>query len=513
MNTTDQAVETSGAFRKWMLLASVTLATTIYSMTVLIVSVVLPQMQGTLSATPDQISWVMTFNILATAVVTPMTGWLTGRFGWRNVMLNGVLGFAISTVLCGQADSLQSLVIYRILQGGFGAPLVPLAQAVLLDSFERRQHGLVTSIFGMGVVVGPIIGPVFGGYLSELLNWRWAFYMIVPFAVAGYAGLYVFLRDGGRAHGVRFDWTGFMALSAAIACLQLMLDRGERQDWFESPEIIIEAAFGIFAFYIFLMHSLTSRAPMLDLRQLLDRNYALGLIIVLIYGMLNFTPMVMLPPMLKDIAGYPESVIGMLLSCRGAGAMIGFFLAVWVGKLDPRLGMTVGFGLLVWSGWYMMTFDMNVTSFDVGLTSAVQGLAVGILWVPLTIATFATIDKSKLAETMSVFHLLRNVGSSIFISLSVTILVRTSGINYARMTEFISPFNELLGYPENNASFDISGVRGLAAISIELDRQADMIGFLNAFGAFTFASALALPLVLLVRMPGKTERGAVARKK
>ena len=504
MTTIAQSVETPGAFRKWMLLVSVTLATTIYSMTVLIVSVVLPQMQGTLSATPDQISWVMTFNILATAVVTPVTGWLTSRFGWRKVMLTGVFGFCVATVLCGQADSLEALVFYRILQGGLGAPLVPLAQAVLLDSFERRQHGLVTSIFGMGVVVGPIIGPVFGGYLSELLNWRWAFYMIVPFGAAGFAGLWFFLRDGGREPGLKFDWTGFIALAFAISCLQLLLDRAERLDWFESSEIIVVASLGCFAFYIFIIHSLTSRSPLLELRLLKDRNYALGLIIVLIYGMLNFTPMVMLPPMLKGIAGYPESVIGMLLSARGAGALIGFFLAVWVGKLDPRIGMLVGFGLLVSSGWHMMTFDMNVTSFDVGITSAVQGFAVGILWVPLTIATFATLDNSKLAETMSVFHLLRNVGSSIFISLSVTILVRTSGINYARFTEFISPFNKLLGFTENNASFDISGLGGLAAISVELGRQADMIGFLNAFGAFTFASALALPLVLLVRMPRKS---------
>ena len=497
----ENASEAPGAFRRWMLLASVTMATTLYGMTVLIVSVVLPQMQGTLSATPDQISWVMTFNILATAVVTPLTGWLTAQFGWRQVMLNGVLGFLVATMLCGQADTLESLIVYRVLQGGFGAPLVPLSQTILLDTFPRRQHGLVTSIFGMGVVVGPIIGPIYGGYLSELYNWRWAFFMIVPLGVVGYLGLWAFLTDGGRKSQTSFDWTGFLTLSAAIACLQLVLDRAERLDWFESTEIIIEAAFGGLAFYVFIVYSLTARNPLLNFRHLLNRNYALGLVIVFIYGMLNFTPMVMLPPMLKGLAGYPESVIGMLLGARGAGAMLGFFLAMWVGKLDPRIGMSIGFVMLAWSGWYMMGFDTNVTGFDVALTSAVQGLAVGLLWVPLTIATFASIESRHLAETMSVFHLLRNIGSSIFIALSVTILVRTSSMNYARLTEFISPFNRLLEFPENLRSLDIGDVSGLAAISIELDRQADMIGFLNAFGAFTLASLLAIPLVLLARKP------------
>ena len=505
MTIADDTEQTPNAFRRWMLLTSVVLATTLYSMTVLIVSVVLPQMQGTLSATPDQISWVMTFNILATAVVTPMTGWLTARFGWRKVMLNGVLGFIVSSLLCGQASSLESLVAYRILQGGFGAPLVPLAQAVIRDTFPRRQHGLVTSIYGMGVVVGPIIGPILGGYLSELYNWRFAFYMLAPVGAMAYVGLWVFVNDGGRNEKVRFDWTGFLALSAAICCLQLILDRAERLDWFESSEVILEAAFGAFAFYTFVIYSLIARQPLLNPRHLLDRNYALGLLIVFIYGMLNFTPMVMLPPMLKDLGGYPESVIGTLLGGRGAGAVVGFFLAMWIGKLDPRIGLTLGFSLLAWSGWYMMGFDMNVTQFDVALTSIVQGLAVGILWVPLTIATFATIDPRYLAETMSVFHLLRNIGSSIFISMSVTILIRTSNMNYARFTEFISPFNHLLDYPRNPNTFDISDISGLAAISVELDKQADMIGFLNAFGAFTLASLIAIPLVLLVRKPAKTE--------
>ena len=487
--------------RRWIILATVVSATTLYAMNILIVSVVLPQMQGSLSATPDQIAWVLTFNILATAVVTPMTGWLTGRFGWRNVMLWGMIGFTIATVFCGLAGSLEALVLWRILQGGFGAPIVPLAQAVILDTFPRRQHAVVTSIFGMGVVVGPIVGPIYGGYLAELYNWRWAFFMLVPIGVVSIAAIWAFLHEGGRQRGVRLDWTGFLALSVALVALQLVLDRGERLDWFESVEIILEAGLGLAAFWVYLTHSVTADKPFLDLKLLRDRNYALGLIIVTVYGMLNFTPMVMLPPMLKDLGGYPESIIGTLLGFRGIGAVIGFFSSMWVGRMDPRIGITVGLLLQAWSGVYMMGFNMETTFLDVAFTSTLQGLSVGLIWVPLTTATFATLDKRFLPETSAVYHLLRNVGSSIFISLSVFTLVHTGQMNYARLTEFITPYNELLKYPGYSAGFDIDTVTGLARISAELVNQANMIGFINAFGLYTLACVIVLPLIPFVRPP------------
>ncbi|MBT5496220.1 MAG: DHA2 family efflux MFS transporter permease subunit, partial [Alphaproteobacteria bacterium] len=278
--TTPPTGESLTVFRRWMIMAAITSSTTLYAMTILIVSVVLPQMQGSLSATPDQISWVMTFNILATAVVTPMSGWLAGRFGWRRVMLVSQAGFCIATFLCGIADSLESLVLYRIMQGAFGAPTIPLAQAIILDIFPRRQHSLVTSIFGMGVVVGPILGPIFGGYLTELYNWRYAFYMLVPLAAFGFFCLWVFLNDGGRRANIRFDWTGFLLLAASIASLQLVLDRGQRLDWLDSYEIILEIVIGCCAIYAFLIHSFMAERPFLDLRLLADRNYSFGLLIV-----------------------------------------------------------------------------------------------------------------------------------------------------------------------------------------------------------------------------------------
>jgi len=489
------------AFRRWAILFCVTLATTQYAMAILVVSVLLPQMQGSLSATQDEIAWVMIFNILATAVITPMTGWLEGRFGRRSVMLISMAGFSLSTVACGMATNLPLLVLFRIAQGTFGAPLIPLGQAIVLDTFPKRQHGLATGVFGMAVVVGPVIGPMLGGALAEQYGWPWAFYMFVPFGIVALIGMALFLTDKGARQRTGLDWTGFLTLSVAVIGLQLLLSRGQRQDWFESPEIIIEAVLALVALHLFVVHSLTAQRPFLDPRLLLDRNFVLGLIIVGIYGMLNFTPMVLLPPMLQGILGYPDSIIGLLLGLRGAGAIAGFFIAIFVSRLDPRFGMSVGYLIQVVSGLYMASFDVNTTIYDVGVNSVLQGMAVGIIWVPLTVATFATLDPRYLAEGSAIYHLLRNLGSSIFISLSVTLVIISTATNYAGMTELISDYNKALALPWLLGAWSAESAQGLAALSGEIGRQAAMIGYINAFKAYAFASLAVLPLILLVRVP------------
>ena len=239
MTAAAQQVEAISVLRRWAILVSITLATMQYAMAILVVSVVLPQMQGSLSATQDEIAWVMTFNILATAVLTPMSGWLAARFGRRQVMLGSMAGFTVATLFCGLATNLPLLVLFRIAQGAFGAPLIPLGQAVSLAPFPKHQHGVATSVFGMAVVVGPVIGPIWGGWLAEDYGGQAAFYMFLPFGAIALAGLYAFLPDKSRPSGVTLDWTGFLSLSVAIICLQLLLSRGQRLDWFESPEIII----------------------------------------------------------------------------------------------------------------------------------------------------------------------------------------------------------------------------------------------------------------------------------
>ncbi len=485
--------------RRIAILASVVLGSTLYATTLLVASTLLPQMQGTFAATPDEIAWTTTFNILATAIATPMTGFLVARFGRRRTMLFCVGGFTVATWLCGQAESLETVVLWRIVQGAIGAPVVPLSNAIVLDTFPRRQAGLVSSIFGMTVVLGPVIGPALGGVLAETYNWRWAFYMIVPAGLLATVALRFTLPADKPGAQLPLDWLGFLALATAIACVQLVFSRGQRLDWYESPEIMLETGIAVLAFYLFLAHSLTTRFPFLNLRLLLNRNYALGLVLVTIYGMVNFTPIVLLPSLLQSYAGYPDSIIGMIVGYRGIGGTIGFGCTLLIGRWDPRIGLVLGFGLLVVAGLWLMSLDLNVAVDTLLANAMLQGVAVGIIWVPLTVMTFATLESRHLPEAMALFHLLRNIGSSLFISLSVTEIVRSTTTNYSRMTEMISPYNKVLAVPNLMGGWGTETLVDLARLGREINRQAAMIGYINAFGLFTAACGTAMLFALLAR--------------
>ena len=485
--------------RRIAILMAVVLGSTLYATTLLVASTLLPQMQGTFAATPDEIAWTTTFNILATAIATPMTGFLVARFGRRRTMLFCVGGFTFATWLCGQAESLETIVLWRIVQGAVGAPVVPLANAIVLDTFPRRQAGLVSSIFGMTVVLGPVIGPALGGVLAETYNWRWAFYMIVPAGVVATLALRFTLPADKPGARLPLDWLGFLALATAIACVQLVFSRGQRLDWYESPEIIVETGIAALAFYLFLAHSLTARFPFLNLKLLLNRNYALGLVLVCLYGMVNFTPIVLLPSLLQAYAGYPDSIIGMIVGYRGIGGTIGFGCTLLIGRWDPRIGLVLGYGLLAVAGLWLMSLDLNVAVNTLLANAMLQGVAVGIIWVPLTVMTFATLESRHLPEAMSLFHLLRNIGSSLFISLSVTEIVRSTTTNYSRMTEMITPYNKVLQVPNLMGAWSVDTVVDLAKLGREINRQAAMLGYINAFGLFTAACCIAILFSLLAR--------------
>ncbi len=489
--------------RRYIILAMVVLSVTLYSTTILIVAAVLPQLQGAMSATPDEISWTMTFNILATAVATPLTGWMTGRFGRRNLLVGSVALFALSNYFCGAATSLEGLIFWRIVQGVAGAPLPPVGQAVILDIFPKRQRGMVIGLYGIGVVMGAFIGPMVGGVMADIYTWRYAFYIIVPISAFAAVGVYFALPRTHRAVESKLDWTGFLLLSVSIACIQLALSRGQRLDWFQSPEIVVEVFVAAVGFYMFVAHSLTHDKPFLNLKLLLNRNYAIGLILVTIYGMLNFTPMVILPGLLREHVGLPDSMIGYVVGSRGIGAMCGFFTAMFFGQKFPRQSIAIGFLTQVIAGVWLMTVSLNTTPLEFALNGIVQGFAVGTIWVPLTIVTFSTLDARYLDETSSVFHLLRNIGSSFFISMTVTQIVRSSSENYEHLTEHISEFNPLLKLPWVMGGWDTGTVQGLASLSREMVHQASLISYLNAFGLYTITSAAAIPLILFISRKSK----------
>ena len=495
-----EATGPGAALERAMVLATCTAVTFLYAMTVTIANVSLPQMQGALSAAPDQIAWVVTSNIVATAVMTPLAGWLVERFGRRRVCIWGVIGFGLASLGCGRSDSLAELVLFRTLQGGLGAPLVPVSQSIVLDTYPKRSHGAVIALFGMGSVLGPIVGPVAGGWLSEAYNWRYVFYMVVPFALFALLGTLAFIHDRGESSRVRLDWLGFLLLSVLLASVQLTLDRGERADWFDSAEIIGWLAIAGIALYGFILRSLTAERPFLDPKLLADRNFTIGIVLIFVFGMLNFTPMTLLPPMLQSVGGYPDSVIGFVLGARGLGTLVAFFLMIFASRLDPRPMIVFGFLLQAYAGWQLAQLDVNLGTADVFWPMAIQGFGVGVLWVPITMVTFATLDPSRVSEGSAVFHMVRNIGSSIHISLSITLAVRMSRANYAELTERVTPYSESLSMPWVSGAWNLDQAAGLAGLSREMVRQAAMIGYIDGFVFFIGTSLVVLPLVFLIRL-------------
>lgn len=485
--------------RQWLILFTVQITTLLYGMSVTVANVVLPQIQGAMSATQDEVAWVVTFNIVASAIGTPLTGWLANRFGWRNVLFGAMAGFTLSTLLCGLAGSLTLLVAARFCQGFFGAAIMPMGQGILLATFPRPLHATVMMMWGVGAVFGPILGPSLGSVVSEATNWQGVFFMMVPVSIAATIVTWFALSEHTARHAARFDWTGFLALAVAITSAQLMMDRGQRLDWFNSTEIIIEAFVAVVAFWIFVAHCLTAKAPFVDPHLMRDRNFSLGLVVIFVMGMLSFTPMVLFPTLLHELRGYPESTIGLLLVGRGLGNFASFAVVVWMTAWNPRATLAIGLGLQAISGFWMAQLDINMTDADVFWSNALQGFGFGLAFTPMSVLAFATLDRKRIPEGMSLFHLVRNFGSSLFISASVVLVIRSSASNYSVLSEGISAFNRALQFPTVLGNWNMETVDGLARLAGEVQRQSLMIGYINAFYLFGITAALSVPLAWLMR--------------
>ena len=495
---------TSGkAEYRGLVTVSIMLATIMQALDTTIANVALPHMQGSMSATDDQISWVLTSYIVAAAIMTPMTGFLSARIGRKRLFLLSVVGFTISSVLCGLAGSLNEIVLFRLLQGIFGAGLVPLSQAVLLDTYPREQHGSAMAMWGVGVMVGPILGPTLGGYLTESFNWRWVFFINIPFGILSLLGIMTFVKETEREHK-RFDLFGFALLSIAIGALQLLLDRGQSQDWFSSTEIVIETLVTAVAFYMFIVHMVTDDAPFIEVGLFRDRNMVVGLIFIFVVGIILLATLALLPPFLQNLLGYPVVTTGLALAPRGIGSMTAMLVVGrLINRVDTRLLILGGLLLMALSLWQMAQFNTNVDTLTIAMTGIVQGLGLGFIFVPLSTLTFATLNPRFRTEGTAMYSLMRNIGSSIGISIMVTLVARNTQINHATLSEYLTPFRNAFQHARWPTGLSPDTTSGLAYLNHMVTDQAATIAYLNDFRLMTWISLAAIPLLLLLQTPGK----------
>jgi len=488
-----------------LLTISVMLATIMQALDTTIANVALPHMQGSMSATQDQISWVLTSYIVAAAIFLPLTGFLSDRFGRKRLFIWSVIGFTITSMLCGAAQNLPQIVLFRLLQGVFGAALVPLSQSVLLDAYPREKHGSAMAMWGMGVMLGPILGPTLGGWLTEYYNWRWVFYINLPFGILALIGIMASVKETPIQHERRFDLLGFAFLTLGIGALQMMLDRGETLNWFHSPEIITECILLVLGFYLFVSHIFTYRQPFIEPAIFKDRNFSVGMIFMFIVGIILLATMALLPPFLQNLMGYPVLDVGLVMAPRGMGVMVAMmFVGKLSGKVDPRYQILFGLLLTAFSLWEMTLFTTDITSWDIIRTSVVQGVGLGFIFVPLSTVAFSTLDARYRNEGTALFSLTRNIGSSIGISVVMAELQQNIQRNHAAFADYITPYNQALMKVGESGHWNIHTTQGLMAINNEVQRQAATLAYLQDFQLMMWVTLAALPLLLLMRRPPKS---------
>ena len=490
----------SDGFTRLMITASIMTATLMNALDMTIANVALPHIQGSVSASADQVNWVLTSYIVSAAIMTPLTGALSSRFGQKNVFLVSVVGFTLASALCGVAQNLVQIVGFRLLQGICGAPLIPLAQAVLLDINPREKQGQAMAVWGMASMLGPIMGPVLGGYLTDHFSWRWVFYINVPFGIASFLGIWTFVPGGRPAATKRFDLMGFLFLAVAVGVGQLMFDRGEGLDWFSSSEIWIEAIIASIALYLCITQTLTARQPFISRELLRDRNFVTAAGFSLIIGVLMFSTTALLPPMIETLLGYPVTQAGLVLAPRGVGTLIAmFFVGRLVGRIDNRLILSVGLGLMALSTWQMTHFSLYMSSSPLILAGLTQGLGMGLLFVPLSTIAFSTLPGSLRTEGAGLFTLIRNIGSSAGISLLAASQIQAMEVTRSELNDHIradNPAMNMLG-----RVIDPQSPSALARITAEIARQAAMVAYVDAFKAIMVICLLALPILILLRPP------------
>ncbi len=465
-----------------------------------------------MSASQEEINWVLTSYIVAAAIMTAPTGFLASRFGRTRLFTIAVAGFTFASVLCGLAQSLEEIVIFRVLQGMFGAALVPLSQAVMYDIYPPEQRGAAMALWTMGVMIGPIFGPILGGWFTENYSWRWVFYINVPFGVVTAFGLLTFLKETSYGKSVRLDWIGFGTLSLAIGAFQTMLDRGETLDWFGSREIIIEALLAGVGFYVFLVQFSLAPRPFLSPRLFTDRNFVVGITLYFTMGLIMYATLALLAPYLQTLMDYPVVTAGIVLAPRGAGLMLSALVCGrLIGKVSERLLVGLGFIAGAYALYDMTFWTPDVSEWTMISVGLIQGLSLGFLTIPINIITFATLPSELRTEAAGIYSLMRNLGSAIGISVTGALLQINTQVNHALIAGEVTPFNRALQTGAAARFWNPESVRGGAMLDQMITRQAQIIGYVDDFKLMLILAIAVLPLLLLTRPTGSVRRPPAPR--
>ena len=492
-----------------MITVSIMLATIIQALDGTIANVALPHMQGNLSATQDQITWVLTSFIVASAITMPLTGWLCDRFGRKQVLLMSIAGFTLASVLCGLAGSLTQIVLARFIQGVFGAALVPLSQAVLLDINPPHKHGSAMAVWGVGVMIGPILGPTLGGWLTDAYDWRWVFFINVPVGALALYGSWRYIPHTDATRRMSFDLFGFATLSLAIGALQLLLDRGEQNDWFASRETWAEAIVLAVSVTYFTIHTALRPAgqSFFDYRLLRNANFVTGLVFIFIVGMVLFATRALTPSLLQGLFGYPATDAGMVTAPSGLGTMVAMMIVGrLVGRVDVRPLIGVGFALTAYSLWQMSRYTLVLSEPDIVWPGVVQGVGLGLVFVPLSTATFSTLQPEIRADGTAIYSLFRNIGSSVGIALVQALLSRNAQVAHAALAETVHMGNAALQDPAVSAWYGTTGA-GAVMLNAEVTRQATMISYVDDFWLMFLMTLAIIPMLVLMR-PGRSSSAA-----
>ena len=518
--------------RRWLTVV-VMMATIMQALDGTIANVALPNIQGSLSATQEQVAWVITSYIVSAAIATPLAGFCAVRFGVRRILVSSVIGFTIASMLCGAAQTLPQLVAFRTLQGVCGAALVPLSQTLMMEAYPREEQGKAMAMWGVGTMLGPITGPTLGGWLTDEYSWRWVFYINLPVGILCAVGLMILIKNKASDTPRPFDLLGFTLLSIAIGTFQLMLDRGEQIDWFGSREIVIEAVVAGVAAVMFVIHMLSSDHPFLPRDLFRDRNLMLGIIFTAITGLLMIVTATLLPPFLQQLKGYPVFTTGVVMAPRGIGTMISMFMVSrLIGKVDARWLIAIGLSLCGLSLYDMTQFSIDVSEGEVIRNGFMQGIGLGLVFPPLTTLAFATVPARIRTEGAAINALMRNLGASIGVAVLVAMLDRNTQINRSALAEYLTPFSPLWRYgttpTENGVLVDrarltahmtpFGGGWPYGSVPVddpskligmwgeELNRQASMIAYLNDFRVLAVAAVVFIPLLFFMRRQAQYAR-------